>query len=36
MMYEGFVNAKENVGGADVDGTQYKLSAGPAIQLGMG
>lgn len=36
MMYEGFINAKENNKGADVDGTQFKLAAGPAVQLGMG
>lgn len=37
MMYEGFVNAKENnQGTATADGVQYKIAAGPAVQLEMG
>lgn len=34
MMYEGFVDSVENKGGTDTkDGIQYKIAAGPAIQL---
>lgn len=37
MMYEGFVDTVANKGGtASKDGVQYKLAAGPAIQLKMG